>query len=65
MNVMWLMPEAVPAVVVGAGHHEIVWSYRVPGLRAGVATSALALDLLLGAGVLLRVRRRRPARPRS
>jgi hypothetical protein len=52
-------------VVVGAGRHEVVWSYRVPGLRAGIATSALALGLLLGAGVLLRVRRRRPARSPS
>jgi hypothetical protein len=51
-------------VVVDPGSHEIVWSYRVPGLRAGVATSALALLVLLGAAVLPRARRARAARPR-
>ena len=50
-------------VVVGPGSHEIVWSYRVPGLRAGAAVSALSLVLLLGAGLLLpRVRRARATR---
>ncbi|HZV75375.1 MAG TPA: hypothetical protein VFF79_16825 [Conexibacter sp.] len=39
-------------VVVDAGRHEIAWSYGVPGLRAGVASSVLALVLLLGAGLL-------------
>ena len=47
-------------VVVPAGAHEIVWSYRVPGLRAGAALSGLGL---LGAaawgGLLLAGRRRR------
>ena len=30
-------------VVVPAGTHEIAWSYRVPGLRAGIALSAVGL----------------------
>ena len=47
-------------VAVPAGRHRIVWSYRVPGLRVGVALSALALALLLaGAGACLLWRRRR------
>jgi hypothetical protein len=48
-------------VVVDPGSHEIVWSYTVPGLRAGVAVSALSLALLLGAAVLPRARRARVA----
>ncbi|HET6448152.1 MAG TPA: hypothetical protein VFG31_03510 [Conexibacter sp.] len=34
-------------VIVPAGSHEVVWSYRVPGLRAGVAVSGLGLVVLL------------------
>ncbi|MBS1871135.1 MAG: hypothetical protein JSS99_15905 [Actinobacteria bacterium] len=49
-------------VVVDPGNHEIVWRYRVPGLRAGVALSALSLALLLAAAALPRVRRARAAR---
>jgi hypothetical protein len=49
-------------VVVDPGHHEIVWSYRVPGLRAGVAVSALSFALLLVAAAYARVRRRRVRR---
>jgi uncharacterized membrane protein YfhO len=53
-------------VVVDPGSHEIVWSYRVPGLRAGVAVSVLSLVLLLGAAALPRVRRvRATARARG
>jgi hypothetical protein len=50
-------------VAVGAGEHEIVWSYRVLGLRAGAALSLLALLATLGwAGVLvMRARRMRRA----
>lgn len=50
-------------VAVPAGEHEIVWSYRVPGLRAGAALSLLALLATIGwAGVLLvRARRARVA----
>jgi Bacterial membrane protein YfhO len=48
-------------VVVDPGRHEIVWSYAVPGLRAGAVVSVLALLLLLGAAVVPRVRRRRAA----
>ncbi len=50
-------------VVVGPGRHTIVWSYRVPGLRAGAAMSAIALALLL-AMALIAYRRRGAARLR-
>lgn len=49
-------------VVVAAGEHEIVWSYRVPGLRAGALLSGLGLLALLGWIGWLVVRRRRTAR---
>ncbi|MGN6189917.1 MAG: hypothetical protein ACTHOE_13570 [Conexibacter sp.] len=48
-------------VVVPAGTHEIAWSYRVPGLRAGAALSALALLIAAGWGAWLLARRRRGA----
>ena len=47
------------AVVVPAGEHEVVWSYRVPGLRLGAALSALGLALAAAWGVALVVRGRR------
>jgi uncharacterized membrane protein YfhO len=50
-------------VAVDAGTHEIEWSYRVPGLRAGVATSAAALVLLIATALVAR-RRRATARLR-
>jgi hypothetical protein len=55
-------------VVVPAGTHEIVWSYRVPGLRLGAAISALALlTVAAWAGWLVlrrsRSRRRLPLAP--
>ncbi|HEX7290173.1 MAG TPA: hypothetical protein VF250_03510 [Conexibacter sp.] len=53
--------EVLRGVVVGAGAHEIEWSYRVPGLRAGAALSAAAALLLVCAAMLPRVRRRRRA----
>jgi len=40
--------ETLRGVVVGRGRHEIRWSYAVPGLRAGLALSLLALALLVG-----------------
>ncbi len=41
-------------VVVPAGRHRVVWSYRVPGLRTGALLSLLAaLGLAAWAGVLL------------
>jgi hypothetical protein len=49
-------------VVVPAGAHEIVWSYRVPGLRLGALLSALGLLALLGWAAWLVVRARRGAR---
>ncbi|HEX5146003.1 MAG TPA: hypothetical protein VFV85_03200 [Conexibacter sp.] len=46
-------------VVVPAGTHEVVWSYRVPGLRAGAALSVLGLLIAAGWGGWLLLRRRR------
>ena len=46
-------------VVVPAGAHEIVWSYRLPGLRLGLALSLLGLLAALGWGGWLVVRARR------
>jgi uncharacterized membrane protein YfhO len=49
-------------VTVPAGTHEIVWRYRVPGLRTGALLSGLGLLTLLGwGGWLLRSRRRAAA----
>jgi hypothetical protein len=45
-------------VVVGPGRHSVVWSYAVPGLRAGGIVSALALAALIAAAVALATRRR-------
>jgi hypothetical protein len=50
--------EVLRGVAVGAGEHEIAWSYRVPGLRAGVAISAVTALLLLCAAALPRMRGR-------
>jgi hypothetical protein len=50
-------------VVVPPGSHEIVWSYRVPGLRAGAALSLIGLLAALAwAGFLLMRARRQPPR---
>jgi hypothetical protein len=46
-------------VVVPAGSHAIVWSYRVPGLRLGLALSLLGLLIALGWGGWLVARARR------
>jgi hypothetical protein len=51
-------------VVVPAGRHEIVWRYRVPGLRLGAILSAAGLLSALAWGALL-IRRRRAARSRA
>jgi hypothetical protein len=47
-------------VVVPAGTHTVRWTYRVPGLRAGAALSALGLlaTLAWGGWLLARARRR-------
>ncbi|MGN6190069.1 MAG: hypothetical protein ACTHOE_14335 [Conexibacter sp.] len=50
-------------VAVPAGTHEIVWSYRVPGLRAGAALSLLALLATLAWAGWLVVRARRRVAP--
>jgi len=49
-------------VAVGAGSHTVQWSYRVPGLRAGVALSGAAAVLLLAVLLLPRARRLRETR---
>ena len=49
-------------VVVPAGTHEIVWRYRVPGLRLGAALSIAGLLAALAWGGALIVRRRRRSR---
>ena len=46
-------------VAVDAGRHEIEWTYRVPGLRAGAALSGAALALLIAAAAWPRIRRLR------
>jgi hypothetical protein len=51
-------------VAVDAGSHTIEWSYRVPGLRAGVGLSGAAVVLLLAVGLLPRMRRLRTTRAR-
>ncbi|MFN7133399.1 MAG: hypothetical protein ACK4N5_15070, partial [Myxococcales bacterium] len=48
VNGMWL------GVTVDGGSHEVRFRYRVPGLRAGLALSALALLVLLGSALLRR-----------
>jgi len=52
-------------VAVDAGGHTIEWSYRVPGLRAGVALSSVAVVLLLAIAAAPRMRRLRATRARS
>jgi uncharacterized membrane protein YfhO len=46
--------DVMRGVAVDAGTHEVQWSYRVPGLRAGVLLSLLGLLLCAGAAVALR-----------
>jgi hypothetical protein len=57
--------DVMRGVAVGAGSHVVEWRYAVPGLKAGLALSALALlaavALLLWAGLRAgRLPRRRP-----
>jgi hypothetical protein len=57
--------EVMRGVMAPAGSHEVVWSYAVPGLRAGALLSlAAALALAGAAGVALVLRGRR-ARERA
>jgi len=49
-------------VIVPAGSHKIVWSYRVPGLRLGALLSTLGLAALLAWSAALLIRRRRERR---
>ncbi len=45
-------------VVVPAGSHEVVWAYSVPGLKAGIAASALGLAVLFAWAAVPLARRR-------
>ncbi|WCB95062.1 hypothetical protein DSM104299_03804 [Baekduia alba] len=51
-------------VVAGPGRHEIVWSYAMPGLKAGALLSLLAFLGLIGGAIALTVSRRRRRGPR-
>src|SRR5262249_44015121 len=51
--------DVMRGVVVPAGHHEVTWSYTVPGLRLGLALSLLSLLGLAGGAAVLLVRSRR------
>jgi hypothetical protein len=55
--------DVMRGVAVGAGRHEVTWTYRVPGLRAGAALSAVGLLVLAGLAGALIVRRRGRPRP--
>lgn len=46
-------------VVVDAGDHEIVWSYSLPGLKAGALLSLVTVLGMAAAAIFLVVRRRR------
>ncbi|MES1171416.1 MAG: YfhO family protein, partial [Actinomycetota bacterium] len=46
-------------VVAGPGRHEIVWSYAMPGLKAGALLSVLALLTLIGGAIALIVGKKR------
>ena len=50
--------DVMRGVAVGAGSHKVTWTYRVPGLRAGAALSAVGLLMLGGLAVALLLRRR-------
>ena len=46
--------SVVRGVVVPAGAHDVVWTYRVPGLRLGLAVFGLGLLLLVAGAVAVR-----------
>jgi hypothetical protein len=46
--------SVVRGVVVGAGAHDVVWTYRTPGLRLGLAVFGLGLVLLVAGAVAVR-----------
>jgi uncharacterized membrane protein YfhO len=48
-------------VPVTAGRHTILLTYRDPAIGAGLAISVVVLTLLLGAALILALRRRREA----
>jgi hypothetical protein len=52
-------------VAVPAGRHRIVWSYDVPGLRAGALLSGIGVLTMLAWGGWLLTLRRRAARSRG
>jgi len=51
--------DVMRGVAVPGGTHQVTWRYRVPGLRAGAAISAVGLLLCVGLAGALLVRRRR------
>jgi hypothetical protein len=49
--------DVMRGVIVPAGDHQILWSYRTPGIRLGLLVSIASLIVLLG-GVVYSLRRR-------
>jgi len=57
--------DVMRGVIVPAGSHHILWSYRTPGIRLGLLLSFLSLLVLLG-GIAYSLRRRgSTTRPRA
>jgi hypothetical protein len=51
--------DVMRGVAAGPGTHEILWRYRVPGLRLGLALSAVGLLVLIAACLMLLASRSR------
>lgn len=56
--------DVMRGVAVGAGAHEVEWTYRVPGLRAGALLSLLAVVCCGALALAMRRRRPKAAAPR-
>jgi hypothetical protein len=54
-----LVNDVMRGVIVDAGRHQVMWSYSVPGLRAGGGVSLLALLVAIGLLAVGAARRRR------
>ncbi len=54
--------DVMRGVRVPAGIHSVVWRYRVPGLRLGLALTGLGVLCLLALGAWATLLRRRPPR---